>query len=142
MTIIFLVVGVAFAQQDMFVLMCVGDGAALAEGEETMKARLEGLGMVVDANPASAPVSFKLEQNYPNPFNLVTTISYDLAETADVSLTVFNTRGEQVASLVNGRQTSGVHHVSFDASDLSSGIYLYKLQANDHVLTRKMVLAR
>lgn len=96
----------------------------------------------VDFNPSAAPATFQLEQNYPNPFNPVTNIYYELAENSDVTLEVFNTRGEIVASLVNGNQNAGQYSVSFNASNLPSGIYLYQLQANDQVLTKKMVLAR
>ncbi len=99
-------------------------------------------GSSVDFKPAGAPATFRLEQNYPNPFNPVTHIYYELAENSDVTLEVFNTRGEKVASLVNGQQPAGNHSVSFDASDLSSGIYLYTLKTNDDVMTKKMVLAR
>jgi hypothetical protein len=81
-------------------------------------------------------------QNYPNPFNPSTTIRYGLPNRSHVSLTVFNTLGQQVSQLVNGEQEAGYHEVNFDASGLSSGVYLYRMQAGSYVETRKLLLVR
>jgi hypothetical protein len=88
------------------------------------------------------PVEFRLDQNYPNPFNPSTTIRYGLPNRSQVTLTVFNTLGQQVATLVNGEQEAGYHEVRFDAGGLSSGVYFYRLQAGNFVETRKLLLVR
>jgi probable HAF family extracellular repeat protein len=93
-------------------------------------------------NPAAAPVQFALFQNYPNPFNPSTTIRYNLRERSHVVLTVFNTLGQQVASLVNGDQETGYHEVKFDGSGLSSGVYFSRIEAGSFDQTRKLLLIR
>ncbi|WP_185957304.1 right-handed parallel beta-helix repeat-containing protein [Gracilimonas mengyeensis] len=80
--------------------------------------------------------------NYPNPFNPVTEISYSLPERSQVSLVVYDMLGRQVAELVNQSQSAGSHSVSFDASQLSSGIYLYRLQAGNKVVSGRMTLVK
>ncbi len=72
---------------------------------------------------------YSLGQNYPNPFNPTTQISYSLAQDAFVTLKVYDMLGNKVTELVNGGQTAGVHEISFDASELSSGIYIYRVTA-------------
>jgi hypothetical protein len=89
-----------------------------------------------------APTWFVLEQNFPNPFNPSTTIRYGLPNRSHVSLTVFNTLGQSVSTLVNGEQEAGYHEVRFDASGLSSGVYFYRIQAGSYVQTHKMLLVR
>ena len=86
--------------------------------------------------------TFILHQNYPNPFNPVTTIKYALPKSSDVTLTVFNLLGEEVERFLYDRKPAGNHQVTWDASSVSSGIYFYRLQAGDYVLTRKMVLLK
>ena len=88
------------------------------------------------------PVVFDLLQNYPNPFNPTTVISYDLPKQANVSLTLFNLIGEEIATLVNSQQSAGRYEVTLNAQNLASGIYLYKIVAGDFVSTRKLVLAK
>ncbi len=91
---------------------------------------------------AGVPAAFSLEQNYPNPFNPSTTIRYGLPRRSHVTLTVFNTLGQQVATLVQGEQEGGFHEAVFDASGLSSGVYLYRLQPGSTMLTHKMLFIR
>lgn len=85
---------------------------------------------------------FSLGQNYPNPFNPTTVIPYDLAKTSHVKLTVYNILGEVVATLVNTEQPAGSYKSRFIANGIPSGIYLYKLQINDHSFIKKMMLVK
>jgi hypothetical protein len=86
--------------------------------------------------------SYALAQNYPNPFNPMTTIQYSLANTGNVSLKIYDVLGREVATLVNGRQAAGEYTVQFNAANLASGIYFYRLQAGDFVQTKKMMLVK
>ncbi len=88
------------------------------------------------------PEKFKLEQNYPNPFNPTTQIEYAVTEQASVTLEVFNILGRKVATLVNNEQQPGNYQVTFDGSNLASGVYLYRLQAGNKVSTKKFILAK
>jgi hypothetical protein len=88
------------------------------------------------------PVTFSLDQNYPNPFNPETRIQYRLSQQTHVRLTVYNSLGQVVATLVNGVQASGEQEVLFNASTLSSGVYFYELRAGSSVDRKKMVLAK
>ena len=102
----------------------------------------EVAGLGLDGVSDALPDHYSLDQNYPNPFNPVTTIDFGLPEEAVVNLTVYNIQGREVAELVNGWRDAGVHEVTFDASDLASGIYLYRLKAAKFAATGKMVLVK
>jgi hypothetical protein len=93
---------------------------------------------------ASDPIvtAYVLEQNYPNPFNPSTTIRFGLPDRSHVTLTVFNTLGQQVAVLQNGELEAGYHEVRFDGTNLAGGMYLYRLQAGNYMATKKVVLLR
>lgn len=91
---------------------------------------------------AELPKGFELEQNYPNPFNPTTNINYSIDQAGAVTLKVYDMTGREVATLVNERMSAGSHQVTFDASNLSSGVYLYSLQANGVRLTNKMTLIK
>lgn len=88
------------------------------------------------------PNRFQLKQNYPNPFNPSTRIEFELPHTSVVQLDVFNSIGQHVVNLVQGTQASGRHSIQFNANDLAGGIYLYRLQIDSFVQTRKMVLVK
>jgi hypothetical protein len=98
--------------------------------------------VAVDDKPLDVPVEFALAQNYPNPFNPSTTIAYALEKPGQVTLTVYSLTGQEVVTLVNEVQNAGEHTVQFNASDLSSGVYLYKIQTASNTFTRKMTLLR
>ena len=89
-----------------------------------------------------SPHTFVLQQNYPNPFNPSTNVEFSLPSSSQVRLTVYNMLGQEVATLVNGQMEAGTHTVRFDASRLSSGIYLYRLNAGSFVKTMKMILLK
>jgi hypothetical protein len=93
-------------------------------------------------NFGEVPEAFNLSQNYPNPFNPGTTISYQLKLSGHVTLKVYDLLGNEVATLVNEEKPAGIYSVVFDAGKLSSGIYLYKLQAGNFVETKKMTLLK
>jgi len=80
-----------------------------------------------------------LKQNYPNPFNPTTTIEYQITAPSPVKLTIFNSMGQNVATLVNEYRLPGFYKVDFNAEGLSSGLYFYRLQANGITLTKKMI---
>jgi hypothetical protein len=97
----------------------------------------------VTSTPASEqPREFALEQNYPNPFNPSTSIRFSLPEAGEVNLSVYNVQGQRVATLTDGLRSAGTHQISFDAGNLASGVYLYRLQTESTTLTRKMMLVK
>jgi ligand-binding sensor domain-containing protein len=85
---------------------------------------------------------FDLAQNYPNPFNPTTQISFSVAKAGNYELAVYNMLGQKVATLVNGNISEGEYNVRFDAGDLASGIYIYRLQGEGVSLTKKMMLMK
>jgi Secretion system C-terminal sorting domain len=90
----------------------------------------------------AAPGSFTLYQNYPNPFNPTTQIAYNIPSNSFVTLKVYDILGKEVATLVNAEQQAGLHELNFNASNLSSGIYFYKLETSSFVKTNKMLLLK
>jgi hypothetical protein len=88
------------------------------------------------------PVSFKLGQNYPNPFNPVTRIDYSVAKLTDVKITVYNILGKEIATFDREKQTPGNYYVMFKASNLSTGVYYYTIQAGDFTDRKAMILIK
>ncbi len=95
-----------------------------------------------EVTASEIPTEFALDQNYPNPFNPSTTIRYRVPEATHVTLKVLNLLGEEVATLVNGLQPAGAYNLTFDASGLPSGVYLYIMQAGEARMTRRFVLMK
>ncbi len=90
----------------------------------------------------NVPLSYSLSQNYPNPFNPSTKIKYSVAKSELVKLTVYNILGQQVSTLVDKVQPAGNYEINFDASKLSSGVYLYRLDAGNFTNVKKMILIK
>jgi len=86
--------------------------------------------------------AYGLSQNYPNPFNPSTVINYSLAEAGMVTLKIYNILGQEVLTLVNTNQNVGHYNVKFDASNLSTGLYVYRIQSGDFVASKKMMLLK
>jgi hypothetical protein len=102
----------------------------------------------VEKNPvADMPTKYELAQNYPNPFNPSTTITFSLPNPSEVRLTIFDITGRIVKELVDKRCETGVHNISWDATDnygmpVASGTYYYRFEADDHVYTKKMMFIK
>jgi hypothetical protein len=96
----------------------------------------------VASQSGNVPATYSLSQNYPNPFNPTTTIKFELPKSWEVRLSVYDMLGREVSVLVNETREAGVHEVKFDASGLSSGVYLYRLTAGGFVQSRKLLVLR
>lgn len=97
---------------------------------------------VEEKEDLSNPTEFNLEQNYPNPFNPSTKINYQIPESGFVSLKVYNILGNEVMNLVNENKAVGRYTVTFNASSLSSGVYIYAIKVNDFQSVKKMLLMK
>ena len=93
-------------------------------------------------NQISTINNFSLSNNYPNPFNPSTTIKYSIPKQSNVTLKVFDVLGSEMLTLVNKEQSHGNYEIEFNGSELTSGIYFYRLQAGDFVETKKMILLK
>ena len=110
------------------------NGGVTTLGTASATPRTAGAGTVTE---------YALYQNYPNPFNPTTSIAFDVVEPSNVTLKVYNPMGMEVATLVNGPVSSGNHSVMFNAADVTSGLYFYKIQIGDRfTATRKMLLVK
>jgi len=135
-----------------------GDAEILAKnigyfGREWEGGREELLGCIVDGKTYGTIVNVDEAENdnivdsyhlsnFPNPFNPSTTITFALPQKGEVVLKVYNSLGQEVKTLVNDFKEKGIHKVNFDASDLSSGVYIYSIQANDFYQSKKMILLK
>ena len=106
-------------------------------------ATVDWVATAVDSRDA-VPLEFRLEQNYPNPFNPTTTINYNVARQSRVKLVVYNMLGREVATLVDGVKSVGnySYSVRFDAANLGTGTYIYRMSVGDKVFTKKMILLK
>ena len=93
-------------------------------------------------NDKNIPFTYSLSQNFPNPFNPTTTIRYQLPESGKVSLIIYDILGREVKTLVNEFKINGKYEVSFNASSLASGVYLYRLIVNYYVDVKKMLMIK
>ncbi|KAA3658465.1 MAG: T9SS C-terminal target domain-containing protein [Calditrichaeota bacterium] len=122
---------------DSPVLTLAHDGGALGDRNWAPKT-----GTAVQDETPAIPTGFTLEQNYPNPFNPETTIRYSLPHNAQVKLQIFNILGRQVATLVDAQQSAGTHTLIWNATNVASGVYFYRLNIGSDVQTKKMMLLR
>jgi len=100
------------------------------------------INFVVGVEESDIITDYKLTQNYPNPFNPTTTLKYQLPASSKVTLKVYDVLGNEVATLLNEEKEAGTYEVMFEASNYSSGVYFYRLQAGSFVETKKMVLMK
>ncbi|MBN2571759.1 MAG: T9SS type A sorting domain-containing protein [Ignavibacteriales bacterium] len=96
----------------------------------------------IQGQPNQIPDNYSLEQNYPNPFNPSTNIKFSLPEASIVKLSIYNILGEQVSLLKNEQMNAGVHTVDFNAGNLTSGVYFYRIEAEDFTEVKKMILLK
>ena len=96
----------------------------------------------VEEDEQELPSNYTLSQNYPNPFNPVTIVKYTLPENGNINLAVYDLLGREVALLINEEQSVGNYEISFDASGLASGVYIYRMQVNDFITSKKMMLLK
>jgi GH35 family endo-1,4-beta-xylanase len=122
----------------------VSADTALGLAKDSLRAGISGLVRVSNgaANNDVNPTEFSLGQNYPNPFNPTTHIKYSVPEKSHVSLKVYDILGGEVGTLFEGVQQAGNHVALFDATELASGVYLYRLKANNFVETKKLILLK
>ncbi len=125
-------------------IICTDSLTGIAAGFDGVIVKTDNGGTftAVNNNGNEVPGSFSLNQNYPNPFNPATNISFGLPEGTNVKLAVYNTLGAEVKILANEYLNPGSYEIKFDASNLPSGIYYYKLTAGDFTQTKKMILIK
>ncbi|MEJ2494671.1 MAG: T9SS type A sorting domain-containing protein, partial [Ignavibacteriaceae bacterium] len=136
--------GVAIIVEDDLLKMWYGGGNAAYVGKigyAQSDPVLCGVG-VEDNKIKVIPTEYSLSQNYPNPFNPTTKIRYQVAATGLVSLQVYNLLGELTATLVNEVKPVGTYELIWNAANLPSGVYFYKLQSNNFIETKKMLLLK
>jgi len=124
----------ALVVSDTFLFAGTGDGV----WRRPLSEIITGIEYQIDGTPSQ----FELEQNYPNPFNPSTTIKYSIPTSEFVTLKIFDVLGNEIATLVNENKSAGSYEINFNASNLSSGIYLYTLQAESYTQTKKLILLR
>jgi len=96
----------------------------------------------IEENNTGKPLRFELAQNFPNPFNPATVIRYSLLDNSNISLKVYDVRGTEIATLVEGFKEAGEYRIDFHADELSSGVYLYTFRAENFIETRKMFFSK
>jgi hypothetical protein len=104
--------------------------------------KMTGSPVGINDPTSEIPSAYSLMQNYPNPFNPTTNITFALPKAGNVELKIYDITGKEVASLVNTYVNSGIHSISFDASALSSGVYIYKINTGSFTDSKKMVLIK
>ncbi|HQF42866.1 MAG TPA: T9SS type A sorting domain-containing protein [Ignavibacteriaceae bacterium] len=130
-------------QESNVVELSTGTAVFAYVGSNSLNVYFDNSSWVTDVKPETGiPEVYSLSQNYPNPFNPSTAIRFSIPEQTNVSLKIFNSIGQEVASLVNGELSAGNHEVNFNASKLSSGIYFYRIETPAFTSTKKMILIK
>lgn len=129
----------ALTYEDMYQCPLTGNFDITAKA--LVRGVMDYMGIVtdVDDNIVELPGDFELYQNFPNPFNPGTVISYQLSVNSNVTIKIYDILGNEVATLVNEEKQAGVHQVSFNAKNLSSGVYFYRINAGNYSQTKKMI---
>ena len=122
--------------------LAIHDNTLFASPGGVWRRPLSEMLTAVNSEYDPVPATYALQQNYPNPFNPSTTVRYELPKASHVTLKVYTTLGQEVATLVDEAQEPGYKSVQFDGSHLSSGVYFYRLQAGDFVQSMKLVLMK
>jgi uncharacterized delta-60 repeat protein len=117
-------------------------GYAVTDGAEIVSSEAASVASLKITQPSRLPKMFELTQNYPNPFNPSTTIGYSLPVESKVLLTVYNILGQRVRTLVDAVEDSGFKRVTLDSSELTSGVYFYRIQAGTFTDSKKLLLMR
>jgi hypothetical protein len=135
--------GTTGTQLDWMILDISG---AYAPGEEPVaipeELQVDLWDVAIDNIPDVVPARFHLAQNYPNPFNPTTNIQFEMAKSQKVTIKLYNLVGQEVMTLVNGEKKAGYHKIIVDASNLSSGMYFYRMTTGKFVMNRKMLLLK
>jgi hypothetical protein len=129
-------------QEETLAFTSITDGLTGTPVGTTLRYKSDAVWLAEVTKAVQTPTAVRLFQNYPNPFNPSSVIKYGLPATAMVSLEVYNVLGQRVATLVNGVQQAGYHEVVFENSTLCSGVYFYRLSANNLTITKKMMVVR
>ena len=114
----------------------------LLSQNETKTFLLRATRLIPTSVENSAPVEIKLNNVYPNPFNPITTISFSLSQPSFVTLNIYNALGEKIATLTEKDFSAGAHSFEWDASEFSSGIYFYRIEAGSFIETKKMIFMK
>ena len=128
--------------QNLYSVYFVNENIGWTVGEDGIILKTTDGGTTFLEEKSEIPIENILSQNYPNPFNPVTTIAYEIQQTAFVTLKVYDILGREVATLVNDEKSSGSYEIQFSAEELTSGIYFYQLKAGEYSETKKMILLK
>ncbi len=124
-------------------IIATGQGMdAVKQSFAAARAKYLSLPTDVDDETVNQPIVFSLAQNYPNPFNPTTNIKYSIPETGFVTLKIYDIMGREVSTLVSKQMNAGNYEVSFNASKLSSGVYVYSLKAGNKIISKKMMMIK
>ena len=118
------------------------NGITVGEMGTILKTSNGGVTFVANENKTTLPNDIFLSQNYPNPFNPSTTINYSLAKAGNVRIAVYNLLGSKVATILNENKPAGNYSVNFNATELPSGTYFYKIEAGQFSQVKKMILMK